>query len=97
MLSVTEVSAQFVDTEDDVMWNFLELYELLSVSVTSSPSVGCLLLLTELLKRGERERNGILSIILQLFYWMDGWTDGRTINTMDDRSYNVWMIDTIVG
>jgi len=54
VLGVREVKALFVDIEDDVMWNFLELYEPLSVSVTSSPTVGLLLLLTELLKRDEK-------------------------------------------
>lgn len=54
VLSAREVKALFVDIEDDVIWNFLELYEPLSVSVTSSPTVGLLLLLTGLLKRDEK-------------------------------------------
>lgn len=51
-----EVKALFVDIEDDVIWNFLELYEPLSVSVTCSPTVGLLLLLTKLLKRDEKRK-----------------------------------------
>ncbi len=54
VLRAREVNTLFVDIEDDVIWNFLELYEPLSVSVTSSPTEGLLLLLTELLKRDEK-------------------------------------------